>query len=92
MADEKFSDGLMKIDVSRGVIRLDFYTLSADKTDAKGEPLRERCQRIILTPQGFVDSYNMMQNIMDKFIESGLVHKQDGRQLQPGVTSDRGNA
>ncbi|WP_156921688.1 hypothetical protein [Desulfovibrio inopinatus] len=92
MIDEKFSDGLMKIDLGRGVIRLDFYSLSADKVDAKGEPLRERCQRIILTPQGFVESFNMMQNVMDKFIESGLVHKQEGAQAQPAMTNERGNA
>jgi hypothetical protein len=54
MEQQIFSDGIGKISVIGGVVRLDLMTYSATETDAKGQPRAVLTQRIVMGADGFL--------------------------------------
>jgi hypothetical protein len=56
MEQQLFADGIGRISVIGGVVRLDLMTYSATETDAKGQPRPVVTQRIIMGTDGFLRS------------------------------------
>jgi outer membrane biosynthesis protein TonB len=56
MEQQLFADGIGRISVIGGVVRLDLMTYSATETDAKGQPRPIVTQRIIMGTDGFLRS------------------------------------
>ena len=56
MEQQVFADGIGRISVIGGVVRLDLMTYSATETDAKGQPRPIVTQRIIMGTDGFLRS------------------------------------
>lgn len=54
MEQQIFSDGIGKISVIGGVVRLDLMTYSATETDAKGQPRPVLTQRIVMGADAFL--------------------------------------
>jgi hypothetical protein len=54
MEQQIFSDGIGRISVIGGVVRLDLVTYSATETDAKGQPRAVLSQRIVMGAEGFL--------------------------------------
>ena len=82
MSDEVFADGILGVGFGKGAVRIDFFALSAEAVDAKGQPAKERRQRVVMTTEGFVEAYAMLTSVMDKLQAQGLVR----RQAAPGAT------
>ena len=38
MSEEVFADGILGVGFGKGAVRIDFFALSAETTDAKGQP------------------------------------------------------
>jgi hypothetical protein len=70
---ELFTDGVLQLGFGRGAVRLDWYSISPDKMDQSGQPIRERTLRMITTPQGFVETLQQMQGLLQKLVEAGVV-------------------
>lgn len=78
MTIEVFADGVSEVNIAGGIVRINFVSLSATLKDEKGIPVRELRQRIVTTPQGVIELYNAMQQVIEKLIESGALHRRPG--------------
>ena len=76
MTEEVFVDGILGIGFGKGAVRIDFFGLSADAVDAKGQPAKERRQRIVMTTEGFIEAFTLLSGVMDKLQAQGVVRRQ----------------
>jgi hypothetical protein len=73
---EIFADGIGQIHFAGGMVRFDFVTLQP-AADGKGEPVAEYNERVIMPPQGFLNAFNSMQQLIDKLLEAGVLKKNE---------------
>lgn len=73
MSKEVFADAFGGLGISKGVVRIDLVTQSVTDKDAKGEPKDEFVQRVVMPVDGFLRSFSMMQAMMTKLQDAGLV-------------------
>jgi hypothetical protein len=71
---EIFADGIGQIHFTGGMVRFDFVTLQPD-AEGKSDPQPVGGERIIMPPQGFLNAFNSMQNLIDKLLEAGVLQK-----------------
>ena len=76
MKNEIYADGIGQIHFAGGMVRFDFVTLQPDP-EGKGEPTPEYNERIIMPPQGFLNTFNSMQNLIDKLVEAGVLTRNE---------------
>ena len=77
MADNKkeiFADGIGQIHFAGGMVRYDFVTLQP-RPEGNPEPVVN--ERIIMPPQGFLNAFNSMQQLIDKLLEAGVLQKNE---------------
>jgi hypothetical protein len=65
MNRQTFSDGIGQITITGGTVRLDFVAFSPTEKDANGQPAAVFCQRIIMSPDGFLQSAQKIQEAME---------------------------
>jgi len=68
----RFADGLARIAVRGGVVRLTFG-IQEEKKD--GQPEMHPSQQIVMPLDGFLNAFNVMQGIVAKLEKDGLVKK-----------------
>lgn len=70
--NEIYSDGIGKIHFYGGVIRLDLF--SFEPSDVDGEaPQRKVTDRIIMSPNAFLSSFDSFVNMIEKLKDAGIV-------------------
>ncbi|MBQ9536527.1 MAG: hypothetical protein IJU79_01920 [Desulfovibrionaceae bacterium] len=74
--EKKYIDGFNRVHFISGIIRLNMYTL---KGQSEGEPIQEDAGELLLSPQGFVESLNAMQQLADRLTEAGILQRDDQR-------------
>ncbi len=80
MTDQVFADGISRIQVVNGTVRIEFVS-AVQGSD--GTQTLERQARVVMSLRGFVDAYTTMQQTMAKLVESGAVQKSDEK-AKPG--------
>ena len=77
MADKKeiFADGIGQIHFAGGMVRFDFVTLQPQ--EGGQAPTPEAKYRIIMPPQGFLATFNSMQQLIDKLLDAGILQKNE---------------
>ena len=75
---EIFADGIGQIHFAGGMVRYDFVTLQPEKEGAA--PVPKASIRIIMPPQGFLATFNSMQQLIDKLLDAGILHKNENAQ------------
>ncbi len=73
-----FVDGVFNVGIQDGAVRVDFYQHSPTQKDSEGNPARQFAQRLILSPQGFLQSYSALDQLVKQLEERGLVQRKDG--------------
>ncbi|MFA6714746.1 MAG: hypothetical protein WCS27_05180 [Victivallaceae bacterium] len=78
MAEKKeiFADGIGQIHFAGGMVRFDFVTLQPDE-EGKKDPVAVCRERVIMPPQGFLNAFNSMQNLIDKLLDAGVLQKNE---------------
>lgn len=71
---EIFVDGIGQIHFTGGMVRFDFITLQP-KEDEK--PETSVVQRVIMPPQGFLNTFGSMQQLIDKLVDAGVLKKNE---------------
>jgi len=71
--NEVYADGVYQIHLLEQTIRLDLMRLQPSTENSKPSP--RPFERIILTPQGFLRTYEAMTQIVKKLEELGLVRR-----------------
>ena len=69
---EVFVDGITQIHFYGNMVRFDFMTLQPAEY-AEDSPKPKDSFRVIMNPQGFLATYNSMQQLVKKLIEAGIL-------------------
>ena len=79
MAEQKeiFADGIGQIHFAGGMVRFDFVTLQPGEDGKETAP--RSSVRIIMPPQGFLGTFNSMQQLIDKLLDAGVLKKNENR-------------
>ena len=79
MAEDRefYADGIEQIHFVGGMVRIDFMTLQPEENGGEENtpPKPQVSRRLIMPPQGFVNTFNSMQQLIDKLVDAGLVQK-----------------
>lgn len=78
---EIFADGIGQIHFAGGMVRFDFVTLQPDE-EGKKDPVAVCSERVIMPPQGFLNAFNSMQNLIDKLLDAGVLQKNENAELK----------
>ncbi len=81
---EVYIDGIGSIAFIGGVIRADLVRYSSNKKDDKGNPTLEAQQRLIISPQGFLQTANAINNLMQKMIDAGVLTQKEAADIKAG--------
>ncbi len=71
---EIFADGIGQIHFAGGMVRYDFVTVQPEND---GKTSTKAGIRIIMPPQGFLNAFNSMQQLIDKLVEAGVLKKNE---------------
>ena len=71
---EIFADGIGQIHFAGAMVRFDFVTLQPRENEQPEAVVNER---IIMPPQGFLNAFNSMQQLIDKLLEAGVLKKNE---------------
>ncbi len=75
---EIFADGIGQIHFAGGMIRYDLVTLQTNEDGSAPTP--QSSARLIMPPQGFLNAFNSMQQLIDKLVEAGVLKKNENVQ------------
>ena len=89
MVPETFADGIGRIGFSEGMVRIELVSV-ADQ-DKEGRPVREACHRIIMTPQGFMQSVQAQLNLIRKLEEAGVIRRAPAPGGEPATAAAPAN-
>lgn len=73
MAEELYSDGFANIMVTGTIVRIDLMALAGQ--DAQGKPRFEVRRRLVMPLDGFLRSYAMADDVVNKLVKAGIVNK-----------------
>ena len=71
--NEIFTDGVYQVHMLEQTIRMDFMRLQP--SPANKTPVPKPFERLILTPQAFLRTYEAMGQIVQKMEEMGLIRR-----------------
>jgi hypothetical protein len=71
---EIFADGIGQIHFAGGMVRYDFVTLQPEEGK---DPVPQSNIRVIMPPQGFLNAFNSMQQLIDKLLDAGVLQKNE---------------
>lgn len=76
---ERYVDGIGKIHFVGGVIRFDLYSFQPkdDKEGKEAQPEPVIAERLIMSPNGFLASYDAMVNMIQKLTDAGVIQKRE---------------
>lgn len=76
---ERFVDGVEKIHFLGGVVRIDFATFQPNPENPD-QPGMETKERIIMTPEGFLRTFNSIQQLAEQLLKQGVLKKNENPQ------------
>lgn len=71
---EKYVDGAENIHFLGGMVRVDFATLQPNQEDPE-KPTPELTERLIMTPEGFLKTYSMIQKLAEHLLKQGVLKR-----------------
>jgi hypothetical protein len=78
---ERYVDGIGKIHFCGGMIRFDMFSFEpVDGVDEDGNEKRPEpvlVERLVMSPNGFLSSYESMVNMINKLTEAGILAKRE---------------
>ena len=80
---EIYADGIGQIHFAGGMVRYDFVTLQPSNEEKK-PPVPQANIRIIMPPQGFLATFNSMQQLIDKLLDAGILQKNENAKKAAG--------
>jgi hypothetical protein len=95
MQDELYADSIAEITVTGTIIRIDFASLSPTEKDLAGQPHPVLRQRVIMSVEGFANSFEVMEKAMQGLIDAGAIRRNGvpsdlAMSLQDGKANSRG--
>ena len=84
---EVYSDGIGRITVTGGVVRVDLESLSPTECDANNNHKSTFRQRVIFSLDGFTKSLEVMQKAFQGLVDGGVIQRKpcDVARIPPSV-------
>lgn len=73
MRHHVFCDGLQDVSIVSGVVRLDYVHHVPGAPGPDGKPRKEHALRVCMSPEAFVQSYAVLERVMQELASRGLV-------------------
>lgn len=70
---ELYADGIFDIGFGSGMVRIDFFSLSAVRKDENGQPLPAVRQRVVMSLQGFLNGLATMDGMRQRLEAAGVL-------------------
>lgn len=70
-----FADGIAEVGFAAGAVRIDLYSLAQET--GQNKPERVVTERIIMTPQGLIESLAALEGMANKLVEIGVLARAD---------------
>lgn len=75
MQNEIYADAIGEITVTGPIVRIDLVSLSATQRDSANQPVPEFRQRVVMSIEGFANSYEVLQKAMNGLLEAGAIRR-----------------
>ena len=77
MSDNRdiYSDGIGNIHMVGGMVKMDLVSLEPALNE-KDSPVPKITERVVMSPDGFLKSFTLMQKLVAQLEEKGLIKKQ----------------
>lgn len=74
--ERRFVDGIESINFMEGTVHMELFNYIAGTQKPKGQrPDMEVVEELILTPQGFLQAFSAMQNLVGQLEQAGIIKK-----------------
>ncbi len=73
MNQDLFTDGIGNIQLVGGMVRIDLVSLQNSADGKVTGPVK--VQRVVLSPEGFLQTFGTMQQFTTKMVDAGLLKK-----------------
>lgn len=73
MNQDIFVDGIGNINVTGNIVRIDLVALQPQMKSENGQPVFATSQRIVMPLDGFLQSMNLQQNIIQQLVQAGVL-------------------
>lgn len=90
MNDELYADRVGEISITGAIVRIDLVSLSASQKDAAGQAVPVLRQRVIMSVEGFANSFDVLQKAMQGLIDAGAVRRTEPASNVADITSRSG--
>ncbi len=70
---EIFVDTIGQLHFIKGLVRFDLSSFQPNPNG--GDPIPEEVVRVIMPPEGFLATFNTMQNLINELVKAGVLKK-----------------
>jgi len=81
MQGELYADAVGEITVTGTIVRIDLVSLSATMRDDKGQLVPEHRQRVVMSLEGFANSFDVIQKAMNGLIQAGAIRRNEAEEI-----------
>lgn len=82
--ERRFVDGIESISFMEGMVHIELFNYIAGSQKEKGQrPDMEVAEELILNPQGFLQAFSAMQNLVGQLEQAGVIKKNDNDAATP---------
>jgi len=83
-----YTDGVTNIALNKGMVRIEFGTLSITDRDTGGNPTIFERHQMAMTPKVFLDTFGNMERMLNLLIKNGVVKESDADEQREGPARD----
>jgi hypothetical protein len=73
--NQLYTDGVEEVSITSGIVRVDLFQYVAGAKGKDGRPPREIAQRLLLSPEAFIQTYTALEQVVKQLQEKGLVQR-----------------
>ena len=83
-----YTDGVTNIALTKGMVRIEFGTLSITEKGADGNPAVFERHQMAMTPKVFLDTFGNMERMLNLLLDNGVVKERDSDEQREGPARD----
>lgn len=72
-----FIDGVANLSYNSGAFRFDLVSIDPTQKDGNDKPVINRQCRVVMTPQGYIQTTTALQNFLTQIEEKGIIRRDD---------------
>lgn len=88
---EVYADAIGEITVTGTIVRIDLVSLSPTMRDDTGQHVPEHRQRVVMSLEGFANSFDVLQKAMNGLIEAGAIRRNEPEDIAATAPKPNGN-